>query len=197
MYLMICRAADRLWWMKIWFVQLKGWERTDDSPLRHFPCTFLTFHGHFLTKLCLINLSFGNCVHAERRRCLRKNTNWNGRPKQAMPLTSFWKVNLSLILPSWGCAAASNIAVIERYQSKLLRSITNAPWYVTNQTLHRTYASHPFARFSGNGQLHITRRWAHTPTPSWIRYSPRQTTGAWKEDGPWMRYTKDVSLDTS
>ena len=24
---------------------------------------FLKFHGHFFTKLCLINLSFGDCVH--------------------------------------------------------------------------------------------------------------------------------------
>jgi hypothetical protein len=30
----------------------------------------------------------------------------------------------------------SNIAVIQQYQSTLLRSITNAPWYVSNQTLH-------------------------------------------------------------
>ena len=27
--------------------------RTNDSPLRHFPCIFLKFHGHFFTKLCL------------------------------------------------------------------------------------------------------------------------------------------------
>ena len=50
-------------------------ERTDDSPLRHFPCIFFTFHGHFFTKLCLINLSFGNCVHAGCQICLWKNTN--------------------------------------------------------------------------------------------------------------------------
>ena len=36
----------------------------------------------------------------------------------------------------WGCATKSNIAVIQRYQSILLRTITNAPWYVSNQTLH-------------------------------------------------------------
>jgi len=36
----------------------------DDSPLRHFPCIFLKFHGHFFMKLCLMNLRFGNCVHA-------------------------------------------------------------------------------------------------------------------------------------
>ena len=36
----------------------------------------------------------------------------------------------------WGCASKSNIAIMQRYQSKILRTITNAPWYVTNQTLH-------------------------------------------------------------
>jgi hypothetical protein len=36
----------------------------------------------------------------------------------------------------WGCASKSNIAIMQRYQSKSLRIITNAPWYVTNQTLH-------------------------------------------------------------
>jgi hypothetical protein len=29
-----------------------------------------------------------------------------------------------------------HIAKIQRIQSKILRMITNAPWYVTNQTLH-------------------------------------------------------------
>jgi hypothetical protein len=37
----------------------------------------------------------------------------------------------------WGCASPSNLAKILRYQSKLLRIITNAPWFVTNQTLHQ------------------------------------------------------------
>jgi hypothetical protein len=37
----------------------------------------------------------------------------------------------------WGCASPSSIAKIQRYQSKLLRLITNAPWFVTNQSLHQ------------------------------------------------------------
>jgi hypothetical protein len=36
----------------------------------------------------------------------------------------------------WGCASKSSIAIMQRSQSKILRMITNAPWYVTNQTLH-------------------------------------------------------------
>jgi hypothetical protein len=36
----------------------------------------------------------------------------------------------------WGCAIKLHIAKMQRSQSKILRMITNAPWYVTNQTLH-------------------------------------------------------------
>ena len=36
----------------------------------------------------------------------------------------------------WGCASKSNTAIMQRAQSKILRTITNAPWYVTNHTLH-------------------------------------------------------------
>jgi hypothetical protein len=34
------------------------------------------------------------------------------------------------------CASKSHIVKMQRSQSKILRMITNAPWYVTNQTLH-------------------------------------------------------------
>ena len=47
-------------------------------------------------------------------------------------LKPVWTYGIEL----WGCATRSNIAVIQRYQSKLLRTITNTPWYVSNQTLH-------------------------------------------------------------
>jgi hypothetical protein len=36
----------------------------------------------------------------------------------------------------WGCASKSHIAKMQRSQSKILRTVTNAPRYVTNQTLH-------------------------------------------------------------
>jgi hypothetical protein len=47
-------------------------------------------------------------------------------------LKPIWTYGLAL----WGCTAASKLAVIQRYQAKTLRQITNAPWYVTNHTLH-------------------------------------------------------------
>jgi hypothetical protein len=36
----------------------------------------------------------------------------------------------------WGCCSKSNISIIRRSQSKILRMIANAPWYVPNITLH-------------------------------------------------------------
>jgi hypothetical protein len=36
----------------------------------------------------------------------------------------------------WGCASKSHIAKMQRSQSKILRMITDAPWYVTNQSLY-------------------------------------------------------------
>lgn len=36
----------------------------------------------------------------------------------------------------WGCAKKSNVNIIQRFQSKVLRLMTKAPWYVSNMTLH-------------------------------------------------------------
>ena len=36
----------------------------------------------------------------------------------------------------WGTAANSNIEIIQRFQSKVLRCITNAPWYVSNEIIN-------------------------------------------------------------
>ena len=36
----------------------------------------------------------------------------------------------------WGSAKASNIARVQTFQSKVLRSILDAPWFVSNQTIH-------------------------------------------------------------
>jgi hypothetical protein len=43
-----------------------------------------------------------------------------------------WMYGLEL----WGCASKSNISIIQRSQSKILRMIVDTPWYVSNATLH-------------------------------------------------------------
>jgi len=36
-----------------------------------------------------------------------------------------------------GCVFKSNIAIIQRCQSKILRAIVDALWYVTNDMIHK------------------------------------------------------------
>jgi hypothetical protein len=48
-------------------------------------------------------------------------------------LKPIWTYGIEL----WGCAKPPNIKIIlQTYQSKPLRMMTNVPWYVSNQTLH-------------------------------------------------------------
>jgi hypothetical protein len=47
-------------------------------------------------------------------------------------LKPVWTYGIQL----WGCAKPSHTKIIQRLQSKILRYITNAPWYVSNFTLH-------------------------------------------------------------
>jgi hypothetical protein len=44
-----------------------------------------------------------------------------------------WTYGLQL----WGTASDSNIEILERFQSKVMRIITDAPWYVSNLVLRR------------------------------------------------------------
>ena len=39
-------------------------------------------------------------------------------------------------IPLWGTASQSNIETLQRLQNKILRMVTNAPWYVPNHMLH-------------------------------------------------------------
>jgi hypothetical protein len=45
-------------------------------------------------------------------------------------LKPIWMYGIQL----WGCAKSSNTKIIQRLQSNVLRTITNAPWYCMFQT---------------------------------------------------------------
>jgi len=48
-------------------------------------------------------------------------------------LKPIWTYGVQL----WGSASNSNIDILERFQSKVLRIITDAPWYVPNTVIRR------------------------------------------------------------
>jgi hypothetical protein len=77
-------------------------------------------------------------------------------------LKPVWTYGIEL----WGCASKSNIAVIQRYQSKLLRSITSAPRYVSNQPLHSDpHIPYVHTVFRERTATHRTALYPH-PKPS-------------------------------
>jgi len=47
-------------------------------------------------------------------------------------LKPIWSYGVQL----WGCAKSSNTKIIQRVQSKILRMVFNAPWYISDKTLH-------------------------------------------------------------
>ena len=54
-------------------------------------------------------------------------------------LKPVWTYGIQL----WGCAKPSHTQILQRLQSKILRSLANAPWYASNLQLH-TDLSIPF-----------------------------------------------------
>jgi hypothetical protein len=46
------------------------------------------------------------------------------------PIWTYW-------VQLWGTASTSNIEILERFQSKALRVIVDAPWYVPNKVIRR------------------------------------------------------------
>ena len=48
-------------------------------------------------------------------------------------LQPIWTYGVQL----WGSASNSNLDILERFQSKVLRIITDAPWYVPNKVIRR------------------------------------------------------------
>jgi hypothetical protein len=39
----------------------------------------------------------------------------------------------------WGCASKTNSDIMQRLQSKILRAMTNAPWYVSDDILYNDF----------------------------------------------------------
>jgi hypothetical protein len=64
----------------------------------------------------------------------------------------------------WGCASKPSVAIIQRSQPKILRTIANAPWFVSNHTLH-TNLNIPYVSEVINERInkHSTN---YNPTPT-------------------------------
>lgn len=77
---------------------------------------------------------------------------WLLGPKSQLSLENKLLIYKSILKPVWtygiqlwGTASYSNIDIIQKYQSKILRQITNAPWFVRNSTIHNDLKT-PFVK---------------------------------------------------
>lgn len=58
---------------------------------------------------------------------------WSGIRITPLQYNAEWIYGCEL----WGNASKSNIKIKQRAQSKILRTITVAPWYLRNESIHR------------------------------------------------------------
>lgn len=70
--------------------------------------------------------------------------NWLLGPRSQLSIENKLKLYKVILKPVWtygiqlwGTSSNSNVEILQRYQSKTLRRIINAPWYVSNNQIHR------------------------------------------------------------
>jgi len=102
----------------------------------------VTYLGIHLDK----RLTWRKHIEAKRTQMKLKVSNLNWLIAQHSPLPLEHKVLLynQVIKPIWtyglqlyGNASSSNIEILQRAQSKILRTMTGAPWYVRNDNIHK------------------------------------------------------------
>jgi hypothetical protein len=71
-------------------------------------------------------------------------------------LKPIWTYGIQL----WGTTSNSNIAILERFQSKVLRLIVNAPWYVPNFVIRKVLripsVKEEISRFSSHYDVRLS-----------------------------------------
>jgi hypothetical protein len=90
-------------------------------------------------------LTWKNHIKAKRRQLdlKLKNMYWLMNKKSKLSIKNKLTIYKAILKPVWtyaielwGCSKPSNTKILQTYQSQTLRMITNAPWYVSNLTLH-------------------------------------------------------------
>jgi hypothetical protein len=67
-------------------------------------------------------------------------------------------------IPIWGTASNSNIAISQRYHSKVLRAILNALWNISNKVLHADIKVPILEKKLQNSASSAEIKWQHTQT---------------------------------
>jgi hypothetical protein len=90
----------------------------------------LTWHTHIVSKRKQLGLSLTKMYWLIGRKSKLSITNKLLIYK--VILKPIWTYGIQL----WGTTSNSNIEILEHFQSKVLRPIVDAPWYVSNSVIH-------------------------------------------------------------
>lgn len=90
----------------------------------------LNWKNHIINKRQQLNFTF-------------KKFYWLLRPISALSVENKLLIYKAILKPIWlygvhlwGTARSSNIEILQRFQSKTLRTILNSPWFVRNEIIH-------------------------------------------------------------
>ena len=141
-------------WCRRWRVKVNGGKSAHVTfTLRRLPCPPVTFNttpipspdqtrylGLYLDKRLTWNPHTRNKrIDLNRRFGLLKSL----LRSHNLSISNKIKIYKTILKPSWaygielwGSAKLANTQRIQSFQSKVLRTILNAPWYVSNQTIH-------------------------------------------------------------
>jgi hypothetical protein len=100
-----------------WARNCKSLQHTGLSSAR----TVLSSVSHNLSHICLVLLGKKSFLTIDNKLLIYKTV-----------LKPIWTYGIQL----WGCSSKTNRKLIQTAQSKILRTIVNAPWYVSNRTIH-------------------------------------------------------------
>ena len=63
----------------------------------------------------------------------------------------------------WGCAARSNLEILQRFQNRALRQIVGARWYERNSDIHRDLGMETVSQFITKVATNYEKRLHHHP----------------------------------
>ena len=143
-------------WLKKWRIEVNTQKSVQITfSLRHGKCPPVSLNGYAIPESETVKY-LG--VHLDRRltwkihikekqKHLKLKTNkmhWLLGPRSELSLENKVRLYKAVLKPVWtyaiqlwGTASTSNIEILQRYQSKTLRRITGAPWFVSNLEIHK------------------------------------------------------------
>jgi hypothetical protein len=114
----------------------------------------LTWHTHIFAKRKQLGLSLTKIYWLLGRKS-KPSTNNKLLIYKAI-LKPIWTYGIQL----WGTTSNSNIEILERFQSKVLRLIVNAPWYLPNSVIRKVHGiptvKEEIRRFSSHYDVRIS-----------------------------------------